>query len=200
MLAGRNVGGIVVGIGHYLFSFSGRINRAKQWAILLVGLVFGILIQVAFATLVGWGAVQSAFQNKTPLMDFIAMPQFHSFLLAVGIIYLVMIYIHLAVMTKRLHDRNKSAWWILVFALLPLLLNIPAFMFLPHLFAQMMETFRQVQAGGHPPPPQIVEPPLVILTRGAASIISIWAFVELFCLRGTIGDNRFGPDPLAGRA
>ena len=27
--------------------------------------------------------------------------------------------------------------------------------------------------------------------------ISIWAFVELYCLRGTAGDNRYRPDPLA---
>jgi uncharacterized membrane protein YhaH (DUF805 family) len=26
---------------------------------------------------------------------------------------------------------------------------------------------------------------------------SIWSFVELGCLRGTMGANRFGPDPLA---
>lgn len=25
----------------------------------------------------------------------------------------------------------------------------------------------------------------------------IWYFVEAFCLPGTVGDNRFGPDPLA---
>ena len=28
----------------------------------------------------------------------------------------------------------------------------------------------------------------------------IWVFVELGCMRGTIGANRFGPDPLADRA
>jgi uncharacterized membrane protein YhaH (DUF805 family) len=25
---------------------------------------------------------------------------------------------------------------------------------------------------------------------------SIWYFIDVFCLRGTVGDNRFGPDPL----
>jgi uncharacterized membrane protein YhaH (DUF805 family) len=32
-----------------------------------------------------------------------------------------------------------------------------------------------------------------------ASAILIWAFVELACLRGTIGPNRYGPDPLEGK-
>jgi len=30
-----------------------------------------------------------------------------------------------------------------------------------------------------------------------AFVLSVWSFVETFCLRGTGGPNRFGPDPLA---
>jgi len=33
----------------------------------------------------------------------------------------------------------------------------------------------------------------------ASLAVSIWAFVELGCLRGTVGTNQYGPDPLAGR-
>jgi uncharacterized membrane protein YhaH (DUF805 family) len=51
---------------------------------------------------------------------------------------------------RRLHDRNKSAWWLLL-CLIPLI---------------------------------------------GAIIIFIWTY----CLRGTMGDNRFGPDPLARKA
>src|SRR3954454_14044253 len=29
-----------------------------------------------------------------------------------------------------------------------------------------------------------------------AFAITVWAFVELGCLRGTVGPNRYGPDPL----
>jgi uncharacterized membrane protein YhaH (DUF805 family) len=29
------------------------------------------------------------------------------------------------------------------------------------------------------------------------AVLSAWAFVEIFCLRGTRGPNRFGSDPLA---
>ena len=35
------------------------------------------------------------------------------------------------------------------------------------------------------------------LLRLAALAIFAWAFVELACLRGTQGDNRYGVDPLA---
>jgi uncharacterized membrane protein YhaH (DUF805 family) len=30
-----------------------------------------------------------------------------------------------------------------------------------------------------------------------AFVLCLWGFVELLCLRGTRGPNRFGPDPLA---
>jgi uncharacterized membrane protein YhaH (DUF805 family) len=32
----------------------------------------------------------------------------------------------------------------------------------------------------------------------AAAAIAIWGFVELGCLRGTPGPNRYGADPLGG--
>jgi uncharacterized membrane protein YhaH (DUF805 family) len=37
----------------------------------------------------------------------------------------------------------------------------------------------------------------MIALRLVAFAITVWAFVELYCLRGTTGPNRFGPDPLA---
>jgi uncharacterized membrane protein YhaH (DUF805 family) len=30
--------------------------------------------------------------------------------------------------------------------------------------------------------------------------ITVWAFIELGCLRGTRGPNRYGPDPLSAPA
>jgi hypothetical protein len=30
-------------------------------------------------------------------------------------------------------------------------------------------------------------------------IVAFWFFIELGCLRGTIGSNPHGPDPLSGR-
>jgi uncharacterized membrane protein YhaH (DUF805 family) len=33
----------------------------------------------------------------------------------------------------------------------------------------------------------------------ALLIVGIWYLIELGCLRGTIGENAYGPDPLAGR-
>jgi uncharacterized membrane protein YhaH (DUF805 family) len=69
---------------------------------------------------------------------------------------------------------------------------------LPNVLAQLGDMIKAAQADAQRPMMQIYEPPLVVITRGAATIISLWAFVELYILRGTVGDNRYGPDPLAG--
>lgn len=187
-----------MGIGHYLFSFSGRINRAKQWAGILVGLVFAILISVLLGGTIG-SAVIALTQGKTTVDAIKAMPQFLTFEVGACALYLLGFYVGIAIATKRLHDRNKSAWWLLIFFALPLILQIPALQFLPTLFAHLADVMRA--ARDHLPPPALpVEPPLVVIGRGAATIIGLWAFVELYILRGTVGDNRFGPDPLAGKS
>jgi uncharacterized membrane protein YhaH (DUF805 family) len=69
---------------------------------------------------------------------------------------------------KRLHDRNKSGWWLLLFYLLSGVLDV-------------------VGMTGKLP----------LLFELGSVAISIWALVELGCLRGTAGTNEYGPDPLA---
>jgi uncharacterized membrane protein YhaH (DUF805 family) len=186
-----------MGLFHYLFGFSGRINRAKQWAILLVGLVNEVFLAFVFAFTIGFAALGDLAQHNITFPALIATPQAHMFGYICCLLFAAMFYIALAVATKRLHDRNRSAWWLVIFFLLPMLLNIPAFMRLPEMFQYMDAVMKAAQAQ-LPPPPQPIDPPLVILSRGAASLLSLWAFVELYCLRGTVGDNRYGPDPLAG--
>ena len=185
-----------MGLGHYLFSFSGRANRAKQWALLLVGLVFSILYGIAFAVTGTATTLMQAAESKS-LQTFVTSPQLHSFLIVCGVLVVVLYYIVLAVSTKRLHDRNKSAWWLLVFYVLPVVLNVPTYMMLPEYLQMMQQAITAAQQ--NLPPPQPPQNPLATITNGAATIISLWAFVELYCLPGTTGDNRYGPDPLAGR-
>lgn len=89
---------------------------------------------------------------------------------AMGIVVsLVMIFSGFALGAKRLHDRDRSGWWQL-FKFIPILLAIPAAL--------------------------IGNALLVLMAVAFGMTIAIWLFVELGCLRGTIGLNRFGPDPL----
>jgi len=146
-------------IGQLLFSFKGRINRGKYWLAILIFVIISLVMGT-----IGYIADQAmAFQ----LLNLIVSIGLFIAGLAVGI--------------KRLHDRDKSGWWLLLFYIVPSLLFITgAVIFFYGLGA---EEAGSVIAG------------TVVYLIGAA--VLIWAIVELGCLRGTEGPNRFGPDPLA---
>ena len=144
--------------GQLLFSFSGRINRGKYW---LAALIF-VIVTLAMAT-ISYVADQ-------------ALPaQLLSLVVNIGVFVG-----GLAIGVKRLHDRDKSGWWLLLFYLVPsLLFGLGTLVFFFGIGAEA--------AGG-------VIGGIAIYVAGFA--VLIWAFVELGCLRGTLGPNRFGPDPL----
>src|SRR5216684_1780898 len=120
------------------FSFKGRINRAKYWLVLLVG-------SAIFATI---------------LLGAIAAQSWALGILA-GLLFIPFFVSSLAVAVKRLHDREKSAWWLLVFYLLPALLYGIA---------------------------NVTEYEGLVFSLAALGI-SLWALVELGCLRGASGAN-----------
>jgi uncharacterized membrane protein YhaH (DUF805 family) len=135
---------------HYLFSFKGRINRAKYWLFLVVTIVVLLV-----ASVVGGAAA--------------SVP---GAVIAAIFASIILIYPSFAVAVKRLHDRGKSAWWLLVFYVLPALLS------------GVSEATASESAA--------------MVLSVASVAISIWAIIELGFLRGTSGPNEYGPDPLAG--
>lgn len=139
-------GAPAMSIGALLFSFRGRINRLPYW---LVSLAMLTVMATVFALVGVSGVWRSAM-----------------FLL---LLLIPSIWIGVALSTKRLHDRNKSAWWLVIFYVLPGIL-------------EGVEEFAG-DAG------------IVLLIASLA--LSIWALVELGFLRGTPGPNHYGPDPLA---
>jgi uncharacterized membrane protein YhaH (DUF805 family) len=145
-------------VGQLLFHFKGRINRGKYWLAILIFVIIGLVMST-----IGYFAEQA--------MAFQAL----NLIVSVG-----MFVAGIAVGLKRLHDRDKSGWWLLIFYLLPsALFGIGAVIFFYGLGAE--------EAGG-------VIGGTVIYLIGVA--VLVWAIVELGCLRGTDGPNRFGPDPL----
>lgn len=89
------------------------------------------------------------------------------------LIVLVSYVLGLAVSSRRLHDRGKSAWWLVVFYLVPLV---------------------AVQTAGlvfraDPQDPAYGYAMLPIFA------LVIWGFVEFGVLAGSPGPNRFGADP-----
>jgi uncharacterized membrane protein YhaH (DUF805 family) len=88
-----------------LFSFSGRLNRAKFWLILVVT---DIVMFVVFGALVatGGGSLEMAADGTMPTLGGGIVGGIVAFVLFVAILW-----IGLAVGVKRYHDRGKSGWW-----------------------------------------------------------------------------------------
>jgi uncharacterized membrane protein YhaH (DUF805 family) len=143
-----------------LFSFRGRINRGKYWLAVLIYVVVWVVFIVGGLIWLGGMNIDNLFS--------LAGAGLLIWLIAI-ILLIAGTWSGLAVGVKRLHDRDKSGWWVLLFWFGPSLLGSwPA---------------ATSNSGG------------LILSLVAAAI-AIWAFVELGCLRGTPGPNLYGPDPL----
>jgi uncharacterized membrane protein YhaH (DUF805 family) len=167
--------------GEYLFSFSGRINRAKMWLFLLIAIGVEIVGLIVFGLLVGLSGATLMNLSNNPAALMSGGATAVAACLFLLLVFLVMFYMGLAVAAKRLHDRDKSAAWLLLFYLVPIILNIAG---------SSMRVAAQMQN-----PAQMSVPGAILGLIAAA--ITIWAFVELYCLRGTVGDNPYGRDPLA---
>jgi uncharacterized membrane protein YhaH (DUF805 family) len=153
------------GIVGLLLGYQGRINRGKYW--LAVAIYVAINVVLAGIALIRFGNSILALADDAADDGVIIglMSKGIGFFLLMLVIYIPLIVSAVFVGIKRLHDRDKSGWWLLVFYLVPSVLNGLA--------------------------------DLSAIFSLAAFAISIWAFVELGCLRGTQGPNRYGPDPLA---
>jgi uncharacterized membrane protein YhaH (DUF805 family) len=160
-----------------LFSFTGRLNRARYWlagivlmVVSLVLLPIDILSWVLIATSPLSVAALIAVEGRSVMPIASAGVLFVRFVyLLVSFADLLVLFAGFAVAIKRLHDRNKSGWWLLLFALVTLILQTIAY-----------------YTGA-------VEVKLILVL--VCLSIGIWFFVELGFLRGTAGPNRYGPDP-----
>jgi len=102
------------------------------------------------------------------------------------IVLAAMCYIWAAVVVKRLHDRNKPAIPYAVIFLGPAILN------------SVMKVFLIGHTAVDVAGIEVAVPGLPALIVSYVSIaVSLWMLVELGFLKGTSGDNRYGPDPLA---
>lgn len=138
------------------FTTEGRATRLDYWRFQLMLAVVGagLWIATVFATMLGgWlGAI--------PLLLTISV-------LVAGACMAV----------RRLHDRNKSAWWLAIFTFGPFAFFAPA---------------HYIQKGASP---------LIVLAVALLALIGlgldIWGWIEIGFRRGTRGDNRYGPPPVA---
>jgi len=95
----------MMSIGSLLWSYEGRIGRARFWLGMLIVLLLGAVIGFA-AGFVG-GLVDAASGSNLEEMGPVT-----AILMLVAIA--VMVYAQLAVYVKRFHDRSKTGWWVLI--------------------------------------------------------------------------------------
>lgn len=144
------------------FGFRGRINRAKYWLALLIFFIIDVVLAL-IGLGVGKGVAFQIVSCGVNMAIFVSM---------------------IAISIKRLHDRDRSAWWLLLLYIAPLLLIVVGGFLLWSLAGSFGDA-RDVS--------------LLLLRLCVLGGIAfcIWGLVEIGFRRGTAGYNRFGTDPLA---
>ena len=156
-----------MGLLGFYFLPSGRIARSSFW----LGLLGLILIEVAFNLWLDMTLFGYDFFD--PKAGTLAKPAFQLGLL-INLIFAFPLFVLLA---RRFHDRNKGAIWALPFLL-------------AYIAAIGASVLGWVGLDTPPTPPGLV-------IGMVETVLLFWILIELGCLRGTPGANRYGADPLA---
>lgn len=176
-----------------LFGFSGRLNRAPFWGygILLI-VVAGIIQSAVMGTLLGPTLAELGeqfAQDKSPSVnDIVAM--FSGIAPRLGWTVLVLQAVFsiptAALCVKRRHDRNSSGLDVWIYLGLSLLVTL-----LMLLGIGLSAT--EIEGVTLPIPDSWLQLVQLLLV-----IYGIYLFVVLCFLKGTVGPNSYGPDPLQG--
>lgn len=168
----------------YLFSLEGRINRAKYWlaGLVICGLML-VLIMLLFVPISYlFGGTQKLSINFSVSNIFAVFdPQSYrgwsrselGSIVLNTIVLPPVLWMFFATAVKRLHDRDQSGWWLLVFFVLP------------GLCGQFAD--------------RLPDSYWALFVVWPIPACYLWGVVELYFLPGTRSTNRFGPNPLGKR-
>ena len=179
-----------MGFQSLLFGFEGRINREKCWLGGLFVNFSAVILAMAVLTaarLCGSGAISLGF-DVSDLLRLVdptairsAITNLHKADAVSATTWLPVVFRVLvtpvvawclaAIIVKRLHDRDRSGWWIIPFVVAP------------GLFGHFSDRLGDSTA-------------MSFLDFGF-SCLGAWGAIELLFRRGTQQTNRFGPNPLA---
>ena len=163
----------------YLFKFEGRINRAKCWlaGLIIVGwmIVLMLLLFLPVGYLLSWPEkLHFSIDNIFVLIDpssFRTLSRADLGAIIVNAITMpIFLWVFLATSVKRLHDRERSGWWIVPFFFLP----------------GLVQHFGDRLGDSIP----------VMLIGAASHILYVWGIMELYILRGSPRTNLYGANPL----
>lgn len=156
--------------------FSGRARRKEYWMYILFLVIVSVVLSILDSVL-GLGGRTALGPGVTPTAG--GMTASYGFMTRGGILtnlfMLATLIPSLAVAVRRLHDTNRSGWWILA-PLVPYILG-----FFLMLMAIPTGQFALMGVGGL----------LLLVGFGCAIMLLVW-----YCMPGTSGTNDYGPDPL----
>lgn len=157
------VKGVYEPVTNLLFSFAGRISRTG-WLLTTIAMA-GLMAVLGVAIHLLGGVIG---ESPTPVAG-----AFLDLLWLILVVLVVpVIWVALAIGAKRLHDRNKSALWLLALYGLPVILYVTS----------LVKGFAGYSQ-------------FVLI---AAVAVAAWSIVETAVLPGTAGPNDFGPEPVEG--
>ena len=150
------------------FSFRGRLNRKAFWLRNLA--LFGTALFIYFVA----GLV--FFTSPSGLLTSVGT-DFPMTLVVIRLLFIPLILVFyvasFSLAARRLHDRNKSGWWLVGYFLILVVV------------VGVIEDFGPDSN--------------ISLTAQLAGILTgLWYFINLGLLKGTNGANKFGADPLTG--
>lgn len=150
---------------YLFFALEGRIPRKAYWIGTLAIIALSIGVHVVLGLLLGLSLED--LEKSGPMAGWISIG-----------VTLLFAYPGIAVMVKRLHDRDRSGWWaVLLYALTFL--------------GDLMEVAGLAGTEKNPS--------MLFWIWAVPFIVLALAFlIDLGFMRGTVGDNRYGPDPLGG--
>ena len=153
--------------------FNGRSRRKEYWMFVLFLIIANIVLSILDAVL-GLGGSATSTTNIAPGATG-AAGNLRGGLLS-GIFSLAVLVPNLAVAVRRLHDTDRSGWWIL----LPV---VPVILALVALFAG---------AAAASPSAMIFAGVALLGVLICSILLLVW-----YCTEGTRGQNRYGDDPKA---
>jgi uncharacterized membrane protein YhaH (DUF805 family) len=164
--------------------FSGRSSRAEFWWFWLGVMIIWFVVYFAMI-----GSVLSvAASQSEPSAGFVGAFG------VVGIILLLfwagLLIPSIAVQVRRLHDTNRSGWWLGGFYL--------AYAVYLVLIFGIVGAGMGAAMSGAPDPSQTLGPMFAVtMVVGLGMFVYMIVLIVFYAQPGTSGDNRYGPDPYA---
>lgn len=151
--------------------FRGRARRREYWWFLLFHVLFSI--GLTMLDWWRWGHFEGDFVER--------MEEFEPRLGIAHLYGFVTMLPGIGVAIRRLHDTNRRGWWLML-ALGPQIVSVLLGLVAGQKFDEPMQSGSPLFMG-------------ITIVLGMLFLVGGLVLLVLFCLDGTRGPNRFGPDP-----